>query len=420
MNDSETMHITIPYNRATLEVQLPRERVLAVVEPNEVTAEGTPQQIIRQAIDHPSGDQRFSEFINSEGSLLVIVNDGTRPTPTRYVLEVIGDDLERVGAEFIVATGVHRAPTPEEFTYIFGDQYERFAGRIHVHDARKQEDMVFLGTSSNGTPMYVNRLGVEADKILVIGSVEPHYFAGYTGGRKGFLPGIASYESIEKNHEHALEPGAQALALEGNPVHEDMVDALKVVDNQLFSIMSVLDKHQHIYQVTAGDIHTAFEDAIEKADQVFAAEIPRKADIVVTVAKYPMDVDLYQAQKAIDNAKLALKPGGTMILVAACREGLGEQAFVDLLSSYESPEEVLEHIKGTYKLGYHKAGKMAEIFQRASVCALTELEDSSLEQIFISPVHSLADRITQALEEHGASAEVLFLLDGCVTVPQIR
>ena len=181
--------------------------------------------------------------------------------------------------------------------------------------------MVLLGSSKNGTEMAVNEIAVNADRLVIITSVEPHYFAGYTGGRKSFLPGVASYQTIEQNHKLAMRSEAQAIALDGNPVHEDMMDALKVVkERRIFSIQVVLDRHQHVYKVAAGDLHASFEQAVRWANEVFSVKIKQKADVVVSIAQYPMDVDLYQSQKALDNGKWALKEGGTIILVSKCRD----------------------------------------------------------------------------------------------------
>lgn len=412
------MNVAVPYLKEKVDVRVDDERVLAVVEPNDLQAEKAADELVADALAHPVGGRDFTSFIEGDDELLVIVNDQTRPTPTRKVLEGLAPLLSKTKCSFIIATGVHRGPTEEEYRHIFGDAlFETYRDRIFAHDARKDE-MVYLGTSRAGTEMYVNKLGYEAERILVIGSVEPHYFAGYTGGRKGFLPGIASYKTIEQNHKHALHPGARALALEGNPVHEDMVDALKVVKKDIFAVMTVLDKEHSIYAVTAGDINESFYAAIDKADEIFVADIPRKAEVVVTAAKYPMDIDLYQAQKAIDNAKLALAEGGIMILVASCRDGVGEEAFVRLLSSADTPEGVLEEIKGGYKLGYHKAGKMAEVFMKGEVHAVTELPDDLLESIFIVPEAKLQTALDRALEQKGSEARVVFLLDGSVTVPR--
>jgi len=412
------MEIAVPYLRDTVTISVPDERVLGVVEPNDLFADQPAAELIDKALKNPSGDEDFMSFVQNAKDLLVIVNDQTRPTPTRMVLQTIAPILEQAEVSFIIATGVHRGPTEEEYRQIFGDElYDIYRDRIFAHDARRDE-MVYLGTSRAGTEMYVNRLGVEADRILVIGSVEPHYFAGYTGGRKGFLPGIASYRTIEQNHKHALQPQAKALSLEGNPVHEDMIDALQVVKKSVFAIMTVLDKQHSIYAVTSGDINNSFFAAIDYADEIFVAEIEEAADVVVTTAKYPMDIDLYQSQKAIDNGKLALKDGGILILVASCRDGIGEEAFVKLLSSSDTPEDTLETIKSQYKLGYHKAGKMAEVFLRAEVRAVTELPDDLLQSIFIIPEHDLQKAVDDALEKEGLDAKVLFLLDGSVTVPR--
>lgn len=412
------MEIAVSYVRDEVKVKVPDHRVLGVVEPNDLKAKKPAEELVSDALAHPAGGKDFETFIEGAKDLLVIVNDQTRPTPTRTVIEAIAPLLEKTETTFIIATGVHRGPTEEEYRHIFGDiLFEKYRDRIFAHDARKDE-MVYLGSSRAGTEMYVNKIGVEADRILVIGSVEPHYFAGYTGGRKGFLPGIASYRTIEQNHKHALHPDAKSLNLEGNPVHEDMIDALNVVKKEVFAVMTVLDKAHSIYAITAGDINDSFYGAINFADEIFVAEIPEKADVVVTVAKFPMDIDLYQAQKAIDNAKLALADDGIMILVASCRDGVGEEAFVKLLSSADTPGGVLEEIKRGYKLGYHKAGKMAEIFQWAEVHAVTDLPDDLLKSIFIVPEQNIQDAVEHALERKGPEAKVLFLLDGSVTVPR--
>lgn len=414
------MILEIPYGKdAKIQLEMEDRRVAGTVTPNQVPI-GDESETIRRAVENPVGAKRFSQFIADAKDLLVIVNDATRPTPTERVLTILNEDLEGKDVSFIVATGIHRAPTDEEYRQIFGEHLERYRDRIHAHDARKSEDMVHLGTSKNGTEMRVNRLGVEAHKILIISSVEPHYFAGYTGGRKSFLPGIAAFETIEQNHKLALKPEAQALRLEGNPVHEDMIDALKVVDKEVFAINTVLDPEHRIYAAVAGDIHRSLEEATQKANEVFAARIPEKAEVVVSVVKFPGDIDLYQAQKGIDNAKHALSDGGILILVAKCRMGIGETSFFELLSSADSPDGALKKIEEGYKLGYHKAAKMAEVGQWAQTWAVTDLEPGLLEKIFIRTCDSLQKAVDDALSEKGETARVLFLLDGGLTVPLVE
>jgi nickel-dependent lactate racemase len=266
----------------------------------------------------------------------------------------------------------------------------------------------------------VNRLGVDAHKIVIISSVEPHYFAGYTGGRKSFLPGIASYETIEQNHKLALKREACALKLEGNPVHEDMIDALSTVKKEIFVINTVLDKNHRIYAAAAGDIYKSLDVAVAKAKDVFVAKIPEKTDVVISVVKFPSDIDLYQAQKGIDNAKYALKEGGILILVAKCRMGIGEESFVKLLSSADSPKDALERIAKKFVVGYHKAAKMAEVGLWAQTWGVTDLDGDLLKSIFIRPFGSLQEAVDKALAEKGKEAKVLVLLDGSLTIPYVE
>ncbi len=414
------MHIDVPYGKeGSLSVVIGDDIQVSFLEANDVEIKNEDEAIIN-SIGNPINSKNFKEFLSDAQRVLVIVNDATRPTPTQKVLDVIFDELSRTQHNFIIATGAHRGPTQEEYLQIFGPYYEQIKKNIIVHDARKEEDQVFLGTSSNGTQMYVNKAGVEADKIIIISSVEPHYFAGYTGGRKSFLPGIAGFKTIEQNHKLALVPEACALALDGNPVHEDMMDAIKTVKQEIFSIMTVLDKHHKVYATCAGHIHDSFHAAIDKANEVFAAPLNEKADIVISVVKFPQDIDLYQAQKGIDNAKLALKENGIMILVAKCRCGIGGKAFADLLGSSETPKAALDKIEQEYVLGYHKAAKMAEIGLWAQMWGVTDVEPDVISKLFITPFSDLQTAIDKALEEKGQEASLLFLMDGGLTVPMVR
>ncbi len=414
------MKISVPYGKTEkLTADLGNTIDPVILEANDV-AIGDTTALIQGAMASPQESKDLSTFLADATDLLIIVNDATRPTPTSTVLDAIWDDIKAIPLKFIIATGAHRGPSEEEYIQIFGEHYENIKDKIVVHDALKEEEMVYLGNSSNGTEMFVHEEGVKAHKIIIIGSVEPHYFAGYTGGRKSFLPGIASYKTIEQNHKLALVPEACALALEGNPVHEDMIDALKVVKKEIFAIMTVLDKNHKIYAVTAGDIHASFYAAIERANEVFCAPIKKKADIVVSVVKFPADIDLYQAQKGIDNAKLALKKDGILILVAKCRCGIGGKAFADLLGSCDTPQEVLDTIETGYKLGYHKAAKMAEIGLWAEMWGVTDIPDDEIEKLFIRPFHSLQEALDAALEQKGADADVMFLMDGSLTVPMLQ
>ncbi|MBN1551718.1 nickel-dependent lactate racemase [bacterium] len=416
------MRVEVPYGQTHITVDLDPDRIAGIIYPNEVATHDE-SDVLTQALENPLGKPSFSEYMQEPGKTIVIVNDGTRPTPTSKVISHLADYLVKGDSEFIIATGVHRAPTEDEYQLIFGEHYSTLAAenRIIVHDANNDDDMTFIGTSKNGTEMWVNKRVLEASKIIIIGSVEPHYFAGYTGGRKSFLPGLASYKTISMNHKYALDPRARSLQLRGNPVHEDMIDAIRVLENtSIFSIQIVLDRNRRIYAASAGDIFASMEAAIASANEVYAVNINRKEDIVVSVAPFPMDVDLYQSQKALDNGKLALNDGGILIIVSKCRSGIGPDTFYQLMSSCESPEEVLSKIEQGYILGYHKAAKMVEVGLWAEIWAVTGLDPQIMRKIFIQPYPSLQNALDKAFQIKGPASKVLFLMEGSVTVPLLQ
>ncbi|MBU0929195.1 MAG: nickel-dependent lactate racemase [Spirochaetes bacterium] len=425
------MKIELPYLDRFLPLEIADGEVLAVVEPNELESAGDPADILRRAAGAPvSADggegTSLSAFLEGARSVLVIVNDATRPTPTPAMLDLLLPALAERGIgpdgmAILVATGAHRGPTETEYRQILGSRYDALRHRCLAHDARKEDDLVELGTTRNGTPIVLNRRLFESDRIIATGSVEPHYFAGFTGGRKAFLPGVAAFRTIEANHRLALSPRAHSLALEGNPVHEDMMDALPLLKAPVFALMTVLDKDQCIVAATAGDLIGSFHAAVVTARRIFCVPVPARADVVVSVARFPMDIDLYQSQKAIDNGAIALKDGGTLVLVSSCRDGIGDEAYADLLASAPTPEAAIAKIAEGYRLGYHKAAKMAQVSARSRIVALTELDAGRLRGMFIEPAGSLQEAVDAGLSRARArgvvSPKVLVLSDGCVTVP---
>ena len=406
------MKLRVPYLDRELDLEIPQENLLAVLEPNEARGgDHSPAALVAAAVARPLDGPPFAEFLQPAKRLLVIVNDATRPTPTPAILDAIGDQIEARDARFLVATGAHRGPTEVEYRQILGRHYERFRRRIEAHDCRDGANLVDLGRTRNGTPILLNRALIEADRVVATGSVEPHYFAGYTGGRKAFLPGVAGFETVQANHRLALDPRATSLALADNPVSQDMDDALRLIPAHIFSLMTVLDKSQGLAGCFAGDIRTSFAAAVEMAKAVFAVRLRARADIVISIARHPMDIDLYQAQKAIDNGALALADGGILLLVASCRDGVGDRAYIELLGSSGSPGKAMKRISEGYRLGYHKAAKIAQVASRASLRAISELDAATLKMAFIEKKHSLQDAFSEALAEKGPGARVAVLLD---------
>lgn len=418
MSKGNPASVRLPYGKKEVEVELPKDAEVRVLYPNDVSVQDE-NKTLKEAISRPLESKRLNQFLQGEDRYLVIVNDATRPTPTSRVLKQIYPALESRDVEFIVATGSHREPLPEEYDFIFGEYRQEWKDRIHCHDSKNDENF-YVGETSRGTEVRLNILAKEAKKFLPIGSVEPHYFAGYTGGRKSFIPGISAYKTIEQNHSHAIEPGARALALEGNPVHEDIMEGLNLWKRgEIFSIMTVLDRYHRVYFASAGDLEASFLASVSKANEVYSVPIEQKADIVVTVARFPMDVDLYQAQKALDNAKYAARKDAIIILVSQCRDGIGLRSFYDLISESDSPESVLERVRLNYRLGWHKAAKIAEMLCHFKLWAVTDLPDKDLNAIFLEPKHTIQGAVDDAISIKGSNSRICFLMDGSLTVPHL-
>jgi nickel-dependent lactate racemase len=366
---------------------------------------------IPRAIASPLGVETLKSFISDKRRLLVVVNDHTRPTPSYEVLKHLPLDGKDVTT--IIAVGTHRQPDVKEVERIIGGKVPPYGGRVAIHDSRDKGSLKAMGKTSRGTELFFNQLVFDADGIVVVGSVEPHYFAGYTGGRKFLLPALAWYDSIAMNHSLAVEESAKVLALDGNPVHEDLMEALHKFGrfDDIFSIQLVLnDKHQVSF-ASAGHIVQSFNRAVECANQIYVPIVPKRADIVISVNTPPLDIDLYQSQKAIDNVKLSVNKGGIIILVSNCREGIGDKSFYEMLTSNTDFTKVR-------KFGCHKAVKIRNLLREVSIFAVTSMDASIPRAIGLTPYHDVQGAFDDALKTQGKDSEVLVVLDSAMTVPQ--
>lgn len=401
------------------ETEIPDRQFLALVEPADYPPTDD-AHMVRWALQQPVNAPVFMDFAKKTPEILFVVNDATRPTPTASILNILfemrPDLIDRV--HFLIAAGVHQPPTRPDLQVIFGHWLPVFKERIHEHQADNETAVVYVGKTRRGTEVRFNALAINCRAIVTISSVEPHYFAGCTGGRKSFLPGIAGRTAIEQNHRLALDDRARILALRGNPVHEDMSESIKFLpQQQIYSIQTVLERNHRIFACAAGDLRGSFFRAVKYCRRVYCRSIPQPADIVITIVQPPMDVDLYQSHKAIENARPALKKGGILILVSPCRRGIGERRFYDRLAEVKKPADLLARQNEIYQLGDHKAFKLADLMTRAEVWAVTDLPAPVLEKIFIRPFPDLQSAVLTALRIKGTKARVIVLTDGGVTVP---
>ncbi len=421
MASKNLVAIDVPYGEDSVTVRVPEANLAGVIRPNPVPILDE-LDTVRAALREPINSESFVDFVSHPGDeTLVVVNDATRQTPTARVLPLMLEIASGADLYFAVATGAHGHPTREEMTWVFGDLSQSVASSTFVHDCRSMTEMQRVGVTSRGTSVSFNRIVLDADRLVVLSSVEPHYFAGYTGGRKSLLPGLSAFETIEQNHSLALLPGVKPLALAGNPVHEDMVEGVALLgDKPIFSVNLVLDRAGKVYAATAGDLSASFMAATKRADDIYVVPIRDRADAVVSVAQHPLDRDLYQLQKTLEHGLLALKKGGILILVSKCWGGVGEDSYMEPIRRCGDPARVLEHVRANRGFGCHKAGRLARAALHAKLLAVTDLDPYVLRGVFMEPYSFLQQAIDNALRLAGPNAQLLFLLNGSLTVPKIQ
>ncbi len=298
---------------------------------------------------------------------LLIVNDHTRSTPTAKVISKIAEKIDFRNILVLFATGIHRSPTEDEANRILSANLKWMA-----HDS-KNSRFVKYGETSYSTPVEINHAVEKFPQVVVIGSVEPHYFAGYTGGRKSLLPGVASYKAIKNNHRMAMDENARALKLSGNPVAEDMQEFAEIVTSKI-DIISVQLVHScgRIIGCAFGDIFESFEKMIPLAEEIYTVDIPKKFSCCVAKVEPPYSRNFYQATKALESAIMFTKEGGKILLVADCSEGLGEGRFTEILIGKEFED---------YEVGDHKAYRIKRIMEKYEIYVNSSLPKKLLEKM---------------------------------------
>lgn len=382
-------------------------------------ADGNPE-IDPREIAQALGDAHFDKFL-THGRPLVVVNDAFRPTPNGKVLSYIKDRFPDFAADFIVACGNHPAPGEADVRKIF-DGYPLPAGsRVFFHNSRDLDSMTPVG-KLDGYPLYINQRLFDYPSIIVIGSVEPHYFAGLTGGRKSLVPGLADIESTRRNHALAVSMDAQPLRITGNPLAEHLDRLLNLIQlPHLFSIQIVVGRGQKILGWFCGDLRDSFARAQDAARQVYSFGVSQRFDLVIAEVHYPLDRNLYQMQKAIENNAAAVKDGGTIMAVSKCREGIGNDEFYNLAKELKDRKTVLAHSRlASPPLGIHKLSRIVEMSQRISVKALTGLPPEILERAFIEPALSIDAEIESLRKKRNSGIDILLVRDAGLLVATLK
>lgn len=415
------MKYTLGYGAATQAVEVPEQNVIGCLEPNIIENISSQEyEIIISALRNPTGTPRLKDIIKPNEKIAIVTSDITRPMPTYKVMPLLLDELYAGGASpdditLVFATGIHRKHTEAEKRKLAGD---RAYTEITCVDS-DPDDCIRFGFTSSGTPVDITRAVAEADRRILLGNIEYHYFAGYSGGAKALMPGVSTREAIQLNHRFMVREEACAGKIAGNPVREDIEEAANFCGAD-YILNVVLDEHKRLIYAAAGDMILAHRKGCEFLDRLYIKRIPRRADIViVSQGGAPKDINLYQTQKALDNARHAVKQGGTIILVGECREGLGESEFESWMTGSPSPDHMIERIEKDFRLGGHKAAAIAMVLKQADIYLVSEMEASFVKRIFLTPFKTVQAALDMALQKHGESASIIIMPYGGSTLPRV-
>ncbi len=407
------------YGTTTQSVEIADQNLLAELLPNPVPGVDSEVGEVERALQEPIGAPKLREVVHPGERIAIVTSDITRPMPTAKVMPSLIAELEAGGVRkedmtLVFALGSHRKQTAEEMRKLAGDYaYDS----IKVMDS-DPEDCIHLGTTSRGTPVDITRVVAEADRVICLGNIEYHYFAGYSGGAKAIMPGCSTHDAIQTNHRFMVQEAACAGNLEGNPIREDIEEAGKMLGID-YILNVVLDEHKKIVKAVAGDSVKAHRIGCAFLDTLYGKTIPKRADIViVSQGGAPKDLNLYQTQKALDNAKYAVRKGGTIILVGACQEGLGGTTFEKWMLEAPTAQSMVERIGKDFQLGGHKAAAIAMVLQNADIYMVSEMEPDFVRRIFLQPYPSLQAAYSAALEKYGPDATVITMPYGGSVLPK--
>lgn len=421
--------IEIPYGRGRQIFHIEDHRLTGVLMPETMPKAGEETEIVRRAISEPIDSARLSTLSQTAERILLITSDHTRPVPSRITLPLLLEEIRegnpKAEITILIATGLHRATTRQEMEQKFGKKLvdeEHFV----VHDARADDQMADFGMLPSGGRLRLNAIVREADLIVAEEFIEPHFFAGFSGGRKSILPGIASMETICYNHNAKFihDKKARQGSLSNNPIHLDMIFAARQAGLR-FILNVVLDHNKRIVGAFCGEPEAAHETGCRYCEKLTGVEAV-SADIVVTSnGGYPLDQNIYQTVKGLTAGESCVRQGGVLILCAALEDGHGGEAFYRWFSERESPEEVLREIESTppeqTTADQWQAQILARVMLKAQIIYVCEEKDrATVEAMHMKWAANVDDALRMAEEMLGGEPSVTVIPDGVGVIVKER
>ena len=415
------MKLSIGFGHKPQEIEIDDSLIMGILEPNEIQLGLTGEEEVKRSLKNPIGTGRLSQIVKKGEKVVIVTSDITRPLPSYKVIPSILDELYEVGVSpeditVVFALGSHRPHTQEEIIQLVG---ERVYKEVKCIDS-DANDSVSMGITKGGTPVDVFRVVAEADRRICIGNIEYHYFAGYSGGAKAIMPGVSTPAAIQANHRNMVLDDAKVGRLIGNPVRDDLNEAIQYCPID-FIVNVVLNEKKEIIFSVAGDYIKAHRVGCEFLDKIYKKQLQEKADIViVSQGGAPKDINLYQTQKALANAEHAVKDGGIIILVGSCKEGFGSKIFEEWMTEADSPDDIIARIREKFVLGGHKAAAIALVQKKAKIFMVSEMDADIVKSIFMEPYTSVQEAYNDAIKELGQDVKVLVMPYGGSTLPVVN
>ena len=417
----------IRYGKREMEIKIPRKNYLTTLMPRYKPGVKDEAAEIKKALEKPIGTKRLKEIAEGKKNAVIVVNDITRPTATYKLLPHLLQELKEAGMGhdqilFLVATGTHRDNTQEELEGMLGKEVVRHF-KVVNHHCQDEKIMVELGKTKDGIPVVINRLFWGAEVKIVTATIAPHQGAGFSGGRKSVLPGIASLATLKQHHGFTMRSDKPAMGwVEGNKFHENALEAARMAQLD-FILNTVQNQHKEITQVVAGDVEKAWLEGVKTSRKIYEVKVPHPAEIVITSpGGFPKDIDLYQSQKAMAAAELVVKEGGTIILPAECPDGVGARGFYEWMSAASCLQDVIDRfIREGYSIGASKAWLFSKCLKRADLILVSKkIDDETLKKMFTQRADTVEEAVAMALAKHGKNAKIILMKNGSDMIPRFE
>jgi nickel-dependent lactate racemase len=398
--------ISIPYGKGIMSHHIPDERIkdYLVSGIHKYKTDKSQTELVREAMDNPTGSPKLRELAKGKKRVTIIASDHTRPVPSKLIIPLMLEEIRRGNPDaevtILIATGCHRATTKEELISKFGEEIVA-KEHIHIHDCDDEKNLVNIGVLPSGGECIISRIAYDADLLVAEGFIEPHFFAGFSGGRKSVMPGVASRLSVLANHcsEFINDEHSRTGNLKGNPIHRDMIWAARKAGLKFICNVVINSEKQVIYAVS-GDMEAAHEKGCEFLGRLCRVKA-RPSDIVITSnGGYPLDQNIYQAVKGMTAAEAAVKKGGVIIMAARSGDGHGGESFFRQVSEERDISRAIYKILARGRNETISDQWEAQIFfrvlSRTKVIYISDAPDELVKSLHMIPAHSLGEAIEKA------------------------